>query len=302
MRRPQQSNPARRRVPSTAAAAFMLLLAGLTASATAPATAQDAGADSVTGTDDQGRGEPLPAELADVGVQERLGDQVPLATVFLDENGQETALARYFDGERPVILNLGYMGCPMLCGLVTNGLLEAMNAMQQEAGVDYRVISLSIDHSETPILARAKKQGYLKLYDRPGGAQGWHWLTGREDRIRAVTDAVGFGFAWNDRRQEYAHAAVLIVLSPDGRVMRYLYGIEFDPRTLQLSLVEASQGRTGRTLDRLLLFCFQYDAAAGSYAPVAMNIMKIGAIVTVLVLGVMILALRLREKRARRGS
>lgn len=250
---------------------------------------------------DSGRGEPLPAELVDVGVTERLGNQLPLGARFRDENGQDVALARYFDGSRPVILNLGYMGCPMLCGLVTNGLLNAMNAMQQTAGLDYQVISLSIDHSETPILARAKKQGYLKLYDREQGAGGWHWLTGEEDQIRAVTEAAGFGFAWNDRRQEYAHAAVLVLLAPDGKVMRYLYGIEFDARTLQLSLVEASEGRTGSSFDRFLLFCFQYDAAAGRYGPVAMNIMKVGAVVTVLVLGGLILGLRLRERRAARA-
>jgi len=244
-----------------------------------------------------GRAEPLPQDLENIGVDEALESQVPLDTWFLDENGQQVTLARYFDGQRPVILNLGYMGCPMLCGLVTNGMLEAMNAMQHTAGEDYRVLSLSIDHSETPVLARAKKQGYLQLYDRPSGAQGWHWLTGEEDQIRAVTDAVGFNFAWNDRRQEYAHAAVLVLLSPDGKVMRYLYGIEFEPRTLQLSLVEASQGQTGRTLDRFLLFCFQYDSAAGSYGPVAMNIMKVGAVITVLVIGGLILALRLRERR-----
>lgn len=247
-----------------------------------------------------GRGEPLPAELIDVGIEEKLGNQVPLDLKFRDENGQEVTLARYFDGRRPVILNLGYMGCPMLCGLVTNGLLDAMKAMQQTAGEDYLVLSVSIDHTETPILARAKKQGYLQIYDRPSGAQGWPWLTGEEDQIRGLTDAVGFGFAWNERRQEYAHAAVLVVLAPDGKVMRYLYGIEFVPRTLQLSLVEASQGQTGSSLDRFLLFCFHFDASAGRYGPAAMNIMKAGGAMTMLVLGGMILGLRLRERRAAR--
>jgi protein SCO1 len=269
-------------------------LAGLIATAAPPASAQDE-----PGTAG-GRGEPLPLELEDVGVTERLGQQVPLDLVFRDENGDAASLSRWIDGERPVILNLGYMGCPMLCGLVTNGLLEAMNAMQHTAGEDYTILSVSIDHTETPILARAKKQGYLKLYDRPAGAAGWHWLTGAEDQIRGLTDAVGFGFAWNQRRQEYAHAAVLILLSPDGRVMRYLYGIEFAPRTLQLSLVEAGEGRTGGTLDRFLLFCFQYDPSAGRYGPVAMNIMKAGGLVTVVVIAGMLLGLRRRE-RSRTG-
>jgi protein SCO1/2 len=259
--------------------------------AAAPAAAQS----HLQNTD--GRGEPLPAELEGVGVTEQLGAQVPLDLRFRDESGQEMQLARYFDGKRPVILNLGYMGCPMLCGLVTNGLLNAMNAMQHSAGEDYRVLSVSIDHTETPILARAKKQGYVKLYERPSGAQGWHWLTGEEDQIRTLTDAVGFGFAWNERRREYAHAAVLVVLAPDGKVMRYLYGIEFAPRTLQLSLAEASRGQTASSLDRILLYCFHYDAAAGRYGPAAMNLMKAGGALTVFVVAGLILSQRIRERR-----
>jgi protein SCO1/2 len=252
--------------------------------------------------DTDARGEPLPAELEGVGVTEKLADQVPLDLRFQDENGQDVTLAKYFDGARPVILNLGYMGCPMLCGLVANGMVDAMNGMKHTAGEEYTVLSVSIDHTETATLARAKKQGYLRQYQRPAAAQGWHWLTGREDQIRTLTDAVGFGFKWNDKRQEYAHAAVLIVLSPDGRVMRYLYGIQFDPKTLQLSLVEAADGQTGSSLDKFLLFCFHYDAETGRYGPAARNIMKAGGLITVVVIVGVVLGFRRRERRIQRTS
>ena len=269
-----------------------IALVTLAASAAAQTHLQNTGA----------RGEPLPAELEGVGVTEKLADQVPLDLRFQDENGQDVTLAKYFDGARPVILNLGYMGCPMLCGLVANGMVDAMNGMKHTAGEEYTVLSVSIDHTETATLARAKKQGYLRQYQRPAAAQGWHWLTGREDQIHALTDAVGFGFKWNDQRQEYAHAAVLIVLSPDGRVMRYLYGIQFDPKTLQLSLVEAADGQTGSSLDKFLLFCFHYDAETGRYGPAARNIMKAGGLITVVVIVGVVLGFRRRERRIQRTS
>jgi len=248
------------------------------------------------------RGEPLPDDLVGVGITERLDAQVPLDLLFRDEEGAEVTLAGYFAGGRPVILNLGYLSCPMLCGLVANGMVEAMRGIDLTAGEDYAVVSVSIDPTETPILAKAKRQGYLREYGRPAAAQGWHWLTGQEDQIRALTDAVGFGYRWNEERREYAHAAVLIVLSPDGRVMRYLYGIQFEPRTLQLSLVEAADGRAGSTLDRFLLFCFHYDAATGRYGPAARNLMQAGGLVTVLAIGGLILALRRRERRQPRAG
>lgn len=249
--------------------------------------------------DKDARGEPLPAELENVGVTEKLGEPVPLDLVFRNESGDEVRLGDYFDGARPVILNLGYMSCPMLCGLVANGLVDGMRGIDWTCGEEYIVLSPSIDHTETHRLARAKKQGYIAQYEREAAAQGWHWLTGDEDQIRALTDAVGFGFGWNEARKEYAHAAVLIILSPDGEVMRYLYGIQFEPRTLKLSLVEAADGKTGSSLDKFLLFCFHYDAEAGRYGPAARNIMKAGATITILVIGSMILGVRLRERRQR---
>ena len=163
---------------------------------------------------------------------------------------------------------------------------------------EFAILSVSIDPTETPILAKAKQQGYLREYGRPAAAQGWHWLTGSEASIKALTDAVGFGYRWNEKRQEFAHAAVIILLTPDGVVSRYFYGVQYDPRTFKLSLVEAADGKTGSTLDRFILFCFHYDAATGHYGPAARNLMKAGGALTVLAVGALVLALR-RRKRER---
>lgn len=242
------------------------------------------------------RAEPLPAELEGVGITERLGQTVPLDLAFHDETGREVRLGEYLDGTRPVILNLMYMGCPMLCGLVSNGLIDAMREIDQTAGGEYGVLSVSIDPTETATLATVKRQEYLRQYGRPAAAGGWHVLTGDEPSIRALTDAVGFGYRWNEKRQEFAHAAVLVILMPDGTVSRYLYGVQYDPRTLKLSLVEAADGKTGSTLDKFLLFCFHYDAAKGRYGPAAMNLMKVGAGLTVVAIGALVLGLRRRER------
>ncbi|MEZ4386029.1 MAG: SCO family protein [Candidatus Krumholzibacteriia bacterium] len=250
----------------------------------------------------EGRGESLPDELVGVGVTEKLDALVPQDLTFRDENGNTVALGQYFDGARPVILNLGYLGCPMLCGLVANGMVDAMREIDLTAGEEYAVLSVSIDPRDTPDLARVKKQGYVAQYGRPAAEEGWHWLTGSEDQIRALAEAVGFGYAWNEARQEFAHAAVIIILSPDGHVMRYLYGVQFAPRTLKLSLVEAADGKTGSSLDKILLFCFYYDHETGRYGPAAMNIMKAGGAITVVVVVGMILGLRRRERRQQRPS
>ncbi len=243
------------------------------------------------------RAEPLPAELAGVGIEEHLGDRVPLDAAFRDEAGREVTLGTYVDGSRPVILNLMYMGCPMLCGLVSNGLIDALKQIDHTAGGEFGVLSVSIDPTETPALAAVKHQSYIQQYGRPGAGQGWHVLTGDETNIRRLTEAVGFGYRWNEERQEFAHAAVIIVLMPDGAVSRYLYGVQYEPRTLKLSLVEAADGKTGSTLDKFLLFCFHYDATTGRYGPVALNIMKVAGGVTVLVIVGLVLTLRRRERR-----
>ncbi len=242
------------------------------------------------------RQEPLPAELEGVGIEEHLGENVPLDASFTDETGRQVTLAEYFESGRPVILNLGYFSCPMLCGLVTNGMMEGMEGLTWTPGDRFEVLTLSIDPLESHTLAKLKKQNYIKEFGRPEAATGWHFLTGTEAQIKRVTESVGFQYAWNDDRKEYAHAAALFVLTPEGKISRYLYGIEYSPKDLRLALLEASEGKMGSAFDRILLYCFHYDSAKGRYAPAAMNMMRGGGLLTILVLGGSILVMK------RRGS
>jgi len=270
------------------------------AAAAGQAAAVDSGAYRPARLGDAARAEPLPPGLEGVGVTEKPESQVPLDAVFRDEDGREVRLGDFFRAGKPVILNLGYYGCPMLCGLVANGLVAGLKDLPWNAGQEFGVVTVSIDPNETPTLARLKKQSYLRELGRPVAAAGWHFLTGREADIRALTEAVGFGFRWNEERREFAHAAVLIVLTPQGTVSRYLYGIEFDARTLRLSLVEAAEGKVGSPLDRILLYCFHYDASERRYALAAVKLMRAGGLVTALAVTGALTLLWRREKRRRR--
>lgn len=228
---------------------------------------------------------PLPPELEGIEIVEKLNTLIPLDTEFMNESGKPVKLRDYFDGQRPVLLTLNYFGCPMLCGLQLTGMLEALKEMPWTPGKEFELITLSFDANETPILAKNKKQNYLREYGRAEAASGWHFLTGREENIRALTDAVGFGFKYNEERGEYMHAAALILLSPEGKVTRYIYGIVYEPETIRLSLVEASEGKVTSTLDQLILFCYHYDAIEGRYALAAMNLARFFGALTVLALG-----------------
>ncbi len=232
-----------------------------------------------------GRQEPLPADLEGVGITEHLDGQLPLDAPFLDSEGKNVRLGDYFDGENPVILNLGYYSCPMLCGLVLNSLLDGMKGLKWTPGENFRVVTLSIDPSESTALARLKKKTVIEDFGRPEAADGWCFLTGMEENIRRVTDAAGFNFRWNDDRKEFAHAAGIMICTPDGRMSRYLYGVEYSPRDLRLALVEAADGKIGTTVDKILMYCFHYDSSKGRYAPAARRIMSAGGALAVLVLG-----------------
>jgi len=220
-------------------------------------------------------------ELEGVGVDEHLDQRLPADLKFTDDRGRPVRLGQIFDGVQPVILSLNYTNCPMLCGLKLRGMVAALAEMSLDAGRDFRVVSVSIDPLESPVQARLAKQNYLREYGR-GNGDGWTFLTGQDSQIRALASAVGFQYRYVPERREYAHAAVFMICTPDGRVSRYLYGVRFEPKTVELSLVEASRGQIGSTLDRVLLFCFHYDAATGNYAPAAINLMKAGGAVTVL--------------------
>ncbi|MBN2328838.1 MAG: SCO family protein [Candidatus Omnitrophica bacterium] len=242
-----------------------------------------------------------PEELKGVGVDEQLNSQTPLDVPFTTAENKEVRFGDFVTGEKPVILNLAYFSCPMLCGLIWDGMLESLQSIPLNIGEDFDVVTLSIDPLETPSLAKVKKQNMLKQYGREGANLGWHYLVGKEENIRRITDAAGFNYKWVESRKEYAHPAVLIILTPDGRISRYLYGIQFDSQTLRLSLVEASEGKIGTTLDHFILTCFQYDPTANRYAPVAMNIMRMGGILTVLILGIFLGGFWMKELRRKKS-
>jgi protein SCO1 len=242
------------------------------------------------------RTEPLPKELEGVGVTEHLGERIPLDLEFVDSDGKAVALKQFFDGKRPVVLTLNYSNCPMLCSLQLNGVFDAMKRMPWNIGDQFQMVTVSFDPLETPERARLTKQKYLEIYGRAGAAGGWHFLTGKEDDIKKLTEAVGFRYKYSESKRQYFHVAVTYILTPDGHLSRYLYGVEYDPQTLRLSLLEAADGKIGSTTDQVLLFCFHYDAASGRYGLAATRLLQAGGGLTVVILGVGIWVLRRREK------
>jgi protein SCO1/2 len=230
------------------------------------------------------REEPLPKPLEKVGVSEHLNGKVPLDLPFVDSEGKPVTLGQFFDGRRPVLLTMNYSNCPMLCSLQLNGLFEGLGTLPWNIGERFQMVTVSIDPLETTERAAQSKQKYLKIYARPGCGSGWHWLTGRQEQIQKLADAVGFGFTFVKETGQFAHPAVVMICTPDGRISRYLKGVQFDPQTLRLSLVEAAEGKIGSVVDEALLYCFQFNSQSGRYAPVAMRIMQIGSVITIILL------------------
>jgi protein SCO1/2 len=237
--------------------------------------------------------------LSEVTVTEHLNDRVPSDVMFRDEHGNRVRFGQYFDGRRPVVLQLAYFRCPMLCSMVTNALLQVVRQTQWTIGNQFDVITLSIDPTEGPAEATQKKQWALDLYRRQGAENGWHFLTGDEASIRRIASAVGFGYHYDARQNQYAHPAVVMLLTPEARVARYLYGIQFNPNDMRVGLLEASQGHSISTVDRLILFCYHYDPQGRRYVLVAMQVMKIGGAATMILLGGFLAVLWARERRRR---
>lgn len=233
--------------------------------------------------------------LKDVDIIQKLGNKVSLDLPFVDEDGKDVKLGDFF-GKRPVVLALVYYECPMLCTQVLNGVFSTMSAMPFTAGNEFDLVVVSFDPGETPALARQKKDAYFERYRRPGSDTGLHFLTARPESIKALTDAVGFKYAYDPAIDQFAHPAALTVLTNDGEVSRYLYGIEFAPRDLRLALVEAGEGHVGTAVDQALLYCYHYDPESGKYGFVIMNVIRVAGILTVAVLGIFIV----RNVRGRR--
>jgi protein SCO1/2 len=212
--------------------------------------------------------------LADVAYQQRLGEYVPLDLPFVDETGQAVALGDYF-GQQPVLLALGYYECPMLCSLVREGLVAAVSDVRLDVGADYQVVYVSIDPAETPMNAANTKTLTVAEYGRPASAAGWHFLTGTQDSIQRLADAIGFGYYYDETIDQYAHAAGIVVLTPQGELARYFYGIEYNPSDLRLGLVEAADNKIGSPVDQLLLLCYSYDPVTGRYTGLVMTVLRV---------------------------
>jgi len=231
-----------------------------------------------------------PSQLRGVGIDQRLNNQVPLNLKFRDETGQTVTLGSYF-GKGPVILSLVYYSCPMLCTMEENGLLNALRDVKFNIGEQYRVVTVSIDPTETPEMAMGKKAVYVGLYGRPKAKEGWHFLVGDEPSVRALAAAVGFHYNYIPETRQYAHATGVIILTPQGKVSRYFYGILYPARDIRLALVEASNEKIGNPVDEVLLYCCQYDPSSGKYSVVISRILKIAGVVTLLSMGTLIIAL-----------
>src|SRR5262245_55177716 len=221
--------------------------------------------------------------LADVRFDQRLDQPLPLDTIFRDENGRELPLQTWF-GKRPVILALVYYRCPMLCTEVLNGLAKALLALDLSAGKDFEVVVVSIDSRETSALALAKKQHILRRYNRPQAAVGWHFLTGSQRNIEVLASAVGYGYRYDEKSSQFAHASGIIVATPEGRTARYFYGIDYPTRDLRLALVESGSGKIGSVVDQVLLYCFHYDPATGRYGWAIFRLLQFSGVATVAIL------------------
>jgi len=237
------------------------------------------------------------AVFKDVGVEEKLNEQIPTELSFMDSNGKRVSLKDYVSGDRPVVLTLAYYRCPMLCNLVLAGMARALRETGFNLGSDYRVVTVSIDPTETPELAAEKKRGYLQAMNTPSDSADWAFLTGNEKEIRALAAAVGFRYTYDASLKQYAHAAVSFVLTSEGRISRYLYGVDYPARDLRLAMVEASRGRVGTSFDRVMLTCYRYDPATRRYGPYVRGFLRMGGLLIFTALSMLLAVLWRRELR-----
>ncbi|HKD14924.1 MAG TPA: SCO family protein [Candidatus Angelobacter sp.] len=243
-----------------------------------------------------------PSILDHVGIDQHLNQQIPLDLNFVDENGQPVLLRQYF-GPKPVIITMVYYQCPMLCSQVLAGLTAALNGMRNfDVGREFNVLTVSFDPRDTPQAALESKDRYVKRYRRAGSDQGWHFLVGKKEQIDALAQALGFRYAWDPDAQQYAHASGIMLLTPDGHIAQYRYGIEYVPSELRLGIVEASQGKIGTIVDQLLLYCYHYDPRQGRYGAAIFNILRISALATIVVLGGFMFIMFRRERAAVRQN
>jgi protein SCO1/2 len=251
---------------------------------------------------DPGTSNGLPSALQKIGIEQKLNEQVPLDAVFKDENGKEVKLGEYF-GKRPVILALVYYECPMLCNEVLNGLTGTLKSLTFDTGKDFDVVAISFDARENdkPDLAKNKKESYMKRYGRPGTENGWHFLTGTQSEIDKVTKAVGFNYKWDEQSNQFAHAGGIMVTTPEGKLSRYLYGIDYAPKDVKFAVMESAQNKIGSAAEQLMLYCFHYDPATGKYGLSILRVIRLGGIATLIGLGAMLFVFW-RKSKKREGA
>jgi len=237
-----------------------------------------------------------PPGLEGVGIDQRLNEQVPLQLTFKDEQGKAVKLGDYFHDGRPVILNLVYFQCPMLCTEVLNGLTSALKVIKFVPGDQFEIVTLSIDPRETPQLAANKKEMYLKKLGNPEAGKGWHFLTGEQAQISELAKAVGFRYRYDAKLDQFAHAAGIVLITPDGKISQYYYGVEYSAKDMRLGIVEASHNKIGSLADQVLLYCYHYDPRTGKYGATITNIIRLAGLTTVIILGSAIVLLFRQEK------
>ena len=235
-------------------------------------------------------------QLDSVSFKQQLNKQLPLDARFKDETGRDVTLGHYFDGQRPVVLAFVYYSCPMLCTQIMNGVSRAIKVLPFAPGKDFDVVFISFDPRDQPETAAAKKSALMNYWSMQNQSGAWHFLTGEEPQIKQVTSAAGFFYMWDEKSQQYAHLSGVLVLTPDGRLSRYFYGIEYSPKELRLALVESGEGHVGSIVDELLLYCYHYDPSQGRYGVIIMNMVRLGGVLTVLALGGFIYVMRRQEK------
>jgi protein SCO1 len=235
-----------------------------------------------------------PPGLRNVGIEQHLKEQIPLGLIFRDESGKTVRLGDYF-GEKPLILNLAYFNCQMLCPEVLSGLTVALRGLKFNVGREFEILTVSFDPRETPEMAAEKKQQYVARYGRRGAEQGWHFLTGQPDAIAGLTKAAGFQYQYDAKTQQFAHTTAIMVLTPQGKIAQYYYGVEYEPKDLRLGLVEASQNKIGSLADAILLYCYHYDPATGKYNAVIFRVLRVAGLATMIFLGTFIVLMLRRE-------
>jgi protein SCO1 len=231
-----------------------------------------------------------PPGLQNVGIEQHLDEQIPADLSFRDETGKPVHLGDYF-GKKPMILNLVYYNCPMLCGEVLSGLEGALRVLKFDVGKEFDVLTVSFDPRETPDMATRKKAEFLKRYGRAGAAEGWHFLTGPQESIDALTKAAGFQYQYDPKTGQFAHATAIMILTPEGKIAQYYYGVEYAPKDLRLGLIQASQNKIGTLADQVLLYCYHYDPTTGKYGAIISRVLKLAGIATLLGLGILMTVL-----------